>query len=229
MMIWQDSEQTVLPFNDLIFPDEVDNATLKCLCNPKFIQNAILYGPPGTGKTVACRAIAAARTNSATFSELNTRVTIVNAKSEEDRELMKNESFILNRAQLSKFTEDNAMTVFIFDEIDFLKPTQQNQLIAAIDKAASYCPVMILATTNEMLDSKQFIPALIDRFHHKFYFPKIEVKHFVPVAQKYLRNANIEFSDEDLEQRLSIYLNSDEASFRDVRSFVNAAIMKSQM
>ena len=75
--LWQDSPHDIIQFDDLIIPDEVDEAVLEVLCDGSISQHLLLYGPAGTGKTAACRAIAAARTNSQSLTELRQRVNIL--------------------------------------------------------------------------------------------------------------------------------------------------------
>ena len=228
MKLWEDSPREVIQFDDLVFSKYVDDALLRALCNPAVEQNLLLHGPAGTGKSVACRAIAAARTKSTTLSELTQRVRIVNAKSLKERNTISADA-LENAAAFSRFADD-VQSTWIIDEIDFVTETQQNQVIAAIDKIKDIdLPLTILATTNRELDDKRFDQALISRFHFKEYVPEIEATAFVELVKKYLSNAGVEVDDALVEEELEIYADEQfgatHISFREVRSFVNRAIM----
>lgn len=223
--LWQDSPREVIAFDDLYIPDEVDAAVLEALCDGSISQHLLLYGPAGTGKTAACRAIAAARTNSQSLSDLRNRVTILNCKNDDDRNRIKAQ-LIFNTSCLAGFADDNALSVWIFDEIDFLTETQQNQLIAAIDevKDVDY-PITILATSNRDINDKRFIQALISRFHYKEYYPEQSISDFASLVQKHLRKADINLDNDDLINRMSEYFSDRVITVREAREFVNKLIM----
>ena len=226
-LLWQDSPREVIAFDDLCIPDEVDDAVLEVLCDGSISQHLLLHGPAGTGKTAACRAIAAARTNSQSLTELRQRVNILNCKNDDDRKSITS-SFIMNTSCLARFADDNSLSVWIFDEIDFLTETQQNQLIAAIDeiKDVDY-PITILATSNRDINDKRFIQALISRFHYKEYYPEQSISDFATLVQKHLRKADVNLDDDNLMSKMSEYFSDSVISVREAREFVNKLIMNS--
>ena len=116
--LWQDSPRDIIQFDDLIIPDEVDDAVLEALCDGSISQHLLLYGPAGTGKTASCRAIAAARTNSQSLTELRQRVTILNCKNDDDRKRITSK-FIFNTSCLAGLADDNSLSVWIFEESTF--------------------------------------------------------------------------------------------------------------
>ena len=226
--LWQDSPREVIAFDDLCIPNEVDEAVLETLCDESVSQHLLLYGPAGTGKTAACRAIAAARTNSQSLAELRQNITILNCKNDDDRKRITSK-LIFNTSCLARFADDNSLSVWIFDEIDFLTETQQNQLIAAIDevKDVDY-PITILATSNRDINDKRFIQALISRFHYKEYYPEQSSSDFASLVQKHLRRADINLDDDDLVSRMSEYFGDSVITVREAREFANKLIMNTQ-
>ena len=226
-LLWQDSPRDVIQFADLCIPKVVDDTVLDALCDGSISQHLLLYGPAGTGKTAACRAIAAARTNSQSLVELRQRVSILNCKNDNDRKSITS-SLILNTSCLAQFADNNALSVWIFDEIDFLTETQQNQLIAAIDEVKDIdFPITILATSNRDINDKRFIQALISRFHYKQYYPEQSISDFAALVQKHLRKADVNLDDENLICRMSEYFSDSVISVREAREFVNKLIMNS--
>lgn len=225
--LWQDSPRDIIQFDDLIIPDEVDETVLEVLCDRSISQHLLLYGPAGTGKTAACRAIAAARTNSQSLTELRQRVYVLNCKNDDDRKSITS-SLIINTSCLARFADDNSLSVWIFDEIDFLTETQQNQLIAAIDEVKDVdMPITILATSNRDINDKRFIQALISRFHYKEYYPEQSISDFAALVQKHLRKADINLDDDDLMSRMSEYFSDGVITVREAREFANKLIMNS--
>jgi SpoVK/Ycf46/Vps4 family AAA+-type ATPase len=225
-LLWQDSPREVIAFDDLCIPDEVDDAVLEVLCDGSISQHLLLHGPAGTGKTAACRAIAAARTNSKSLTELRQRVNILNCKNDDDRKSITS-SLIMNTSCLARFADDNSLSVWIFDEIDFLTETQQNQLIAAIDeiKDVDY-PITILATSNRDINDKRFIQALISRFHYKEYYPEQSISDFATLVQKHLRKADVNLDDDNLMSKMSEYFGDKIISVREARAFTNKLILQ---
>jgi len=225
--LWQDSPRDIIQFDDLIIPDEVDEAVLEVLCDGSISQHLLLYGPAGTGKTAACRAIAAARTNSQSLTELRQRVNILNCKNDDDRKKITSK-LILNTSCIAQFADDNSLSVWIFDEIDFLTETQQNQLIAAIDeiKDVDY-PITILATSNRDINDKRFIQALVSRFHYKEYYPEQNISDIAALVQKHLRKADVNLDDDNLISRMSEYFSDSVITVREAREFANKLIMNS--
>ena len=226
-LLWQDSPREVIAFDDLCIPDEVDDSVLEVLCDGSISQHLLLYGPAGTGKTAACRAIAAARTNSQSLTKLRQRVTILNCKNDDDRKRITSK-FIFNTSCLAGLADDNSLSVWIFDEIDFLTETQQNQLIAALDEVKDLdFPITILATSNKDISDKRFIQALVSRFHYKEYYPEQSICDFVALVQKHLRKADINLDDDDLMSRMSEYFSDGVITVREAREFANKLIMNS--
>ena len=226
-LLWQDSPRDVIQFADLCIPKVVDDTVLDALCDGSISQHLLLYGPAGTGKTAACRAIAAARTNSQSLVELRQRVSILNCKNDNDRKSITS-SLILNTSCLAQFADNNALSVWIFDEIDFLTETQQNQLIAAIDEVKDIdFPITILATSNRDINDKRFIQALISRFHYKEYYPEQSISDFAALVQKHLRKADVNLDDDNLISRMSVYFSDSVISVREAREFANKLIMNS--
>ena len=225
-LLWQDSPREVIAFDDLCIPDEVDDAVLEVLCDGSISQHLLLHGPAGTGKTAACRAIAAARTNSQSLTELRQRVNILNCKNDDDRKSITS-SLIMNTSCLARFADDNSLSVWIFDEIDFLTEKQQNQLIAAIDeiKDVDY-PITILATSNRDINDKRFIQALISRFHYKEYYPEQSISDFAALVQKHLRKADVNLDDDNLMSKMSEYFGDKIISVREARAFTNKLILQ---
>lgn len=225
--LWQDSPRYIIQFDDLLIPDEVDDTVLEVLCDGSISQHLLLYGPAGTGKTAACRAIAAARTNSQSLTELRQRVTILNCKNDDDRKRITSK-FIFNTSCLAGLANDDSLSVWIFDEIDFLTETQQNQLIAAIDEVKDLdFPITILATSNKDINDKRFIQALVSRFHYKEYYPEQSICDFVALVQKHLRKADINLDDDNLMSRMSEYFSDGVITVREAREFANKLIMNS--
>jgi len=225
-LLWQDSPREVIQFDDLCIPSEVDDAVLEVLCDGSISQHLLLYGPAGTGKTAACRAIAAARTNSYSLIELRQRVNILNCKNDDDRKKITSK-LILNTSCIAQFADDNSLSVWIFDEIDFLTETQQNQLIAAIDEIKDVdLPITILATSNRGINDKRFIQALISRFHYKEYYPEQSPSDFAALVQKHLRKADMSLDDDDLISRMSEYFGDKIISVREARAFTNKLILQ---
>ena len=225
--LWHDSPRDIIQFDDLIIPDEVDDAVLEVLCDGSISQHLLLYGPAGTGKTSACRAIAAARTNSQTLNELRQRVNVLNCKNDDDRKSITS-SLIINTSCLARLADDNSLSVWIFDEIDFLTETQQNQLIAAIDEVKDVdIPITILATSNRDIKDKRFIQALISRFHYKEHYPEHSISDCAVLVQKHLKKADVNLNDDDLMSRMSKYFTDRTISVREAREFANKLIMNS--
>ena len=222
--LWQDSPRDIIQFDDSIIPDEVDEAALEVLFDGSISQHLLLYGPAGTGKTAACRAIAAARTNSQSLTELRQRVNILNCKNDDDRKKITSK-LILNKSCIAQFADDNSLSVWIFDEIDFLTETQQNQLIAAIDeiKDVDY-PITILATSNRDINDKRFIQALVSRFHYKEYYPEQNISDIEALVQKHLRKADVNLDDDNLISRMSEYFSDSVITVREAREFANNRI-----
>ena len=225
-LLWQDSPRDVIQFDDLCIPKVIDDAVLDALCDGSISQHLLLYGPPGTGKTAACRAIAAARTNSQSLTDLRKRVTILNCKNNTDRNSISSD-FMINTACLAGLADDNSFSVWIFDEIDFLTVTQQNQLIAAIDEIKDLdFQITILATTNEDINDKCFVQALISRFHFKERYPEQDISDFVALVQRHLRSAEVNLADDELLCRMSEYFGDKIISVREARAFTNKLILQ---
>ena len=77
-MYWD--AETIVAFDNLVFPNDVDEEDFRDFLDPEFYDNLLVYGPPGTGKSALCSAIAAARTDSKTPSDLRQTSFILTAK-----------------------------------------------------------------------------------------------------------------------------------------------------
>ena len=85
-MYWD--AETIVAFDDLVFPNDVDEEDFRDFLDPEFYDNLLVYGPPGTGKSVLCSAIAAARTDSKTLRDLRQNIVYFDCKDKEQNKKM---------------------------------------------------------------------------------------------------------------------------------------------
>jgi len=219
--------ETLINFEELLLPANVDHDVLIELCDPTFQENLLVYGPPGTGKSVLCSAIAAKRCGANSLSDLRDYVWFYDCKNKNMRQSV-NGQRLLSSCSISSFNDCGAM--FIFDEIDELTEGQQKELTEFINAANRSTGVTILATTNVNLnipaEAKRISPALLSRFSYKQFLDTQVVYAYVQLVQRKLLDAKISLSTEEIIELMDDKFNYSDVSFRDVRSFVNLLIRR---
>lgn len=219
--------ETLVRFDDLLLPDDVDAELMWDLCDPAFQETVLFYGPPGTGKSVLCSAITAERCGAQSLDELYKFVFHYECKNKSVAKRINGER-LMNLCSLGSFNEAGA--IFIFDEVDELTEGQQKELTGFINWANKTIGVSIFATTNvdlrQRAEMKKLSPALVSRFSYKQLVEPQSASNYLSVVQRKFAEANISRSDDDVRELLVGQFGDELVSFRDVRPFINLMIRR---
>jgi replication-associated recombination protein RarA len=223
-MYWD--AETIVAFDDLVFPNDVDEEDFRDFLDPEFYDNLLVYGPPGTGKSVLCSSIAAARSDSKTPRDLRENIVYFDCKDKEQNKKISGE-VLYNELNYS-LARGNGGAICFFDEIDELNDRQQAQLTAFINEANKFSRVMILATTNVDLRLKTThpSPALVSRMSYKYFIPEQRAEDFADLVRKKFAQAGFDRSVDEVRDLLVANFGSEKVNFRDVRPLVNKLIRR---
>ena len=223
-MYWD--AETIVAFDDLVFPNDVDEEDFRDFLDPEFYDNLLVYGPPGTGKSVLCSAIAAARTDSKTLRDLRQNIVYFDCKDKDQNAKISGEK-LFNELNYNRCFLDHG-SIYFFDEIDELTPNQDKQLTAFINEANKQSRVMILATTNVdvRLKTKCPSPALVSRMSYKYFIAEQRAEDFADLVRKKFAQAGFDRSVDEMRDLLVANFGSEKVSFRDVRPLVNKLIRR---
>ena len=223
-MYWD--AETIVAFDDLVFPNDVDEEDFRDFLDPEFYDNLLVYGPPGTGKSVLCSAIAAARTDSKTLRDLRQNIVYFDCKDKDQNAKISGEK-LFNELNYNRCFLDHG-SIYFFDEIDELTPNQDKQLTAFINEANKQSRVMILATTNVdvRLKTKCPSPALVSRMSYKYFINEQRAEDFADLVRKKFAEAGFDRSVDEVRDLLVANFGPERVSFRDVRPLVNKLIRR---